>query len=61
MIVPTLRVGMPQGMLRVPALEWEAERHGLHPLLRVGTISGPVGARLAREGRDSVSGQSIEP
>jgi len=29
-IVPTLRVGMPQGTLRVPALEWDAERPGLH-------------------------------
>ncbi|PNA06452.1 hypothetical protein C1X30_02195 [Pseudomonas sp. FW305-BF6] len=30
LIVPTLRVGMPQGTLRVPALEWDAERPGLH-------------------------------
>ncbi|APV41151.1 hypothetical protein PFAS1_17975 [Pseudomonas frederiksbergensis] len=30
MIVPTLRVGMPQGTLRVPALERDAERPGLH-------------------------------
>ncbi|PAM84666.1 hypothetical protein CES87_04245 [Pseudomonas sp. ERMR1:02] len=30
MIVPTLCVGMPQGTLRVPALERDAERPGLH-------------------------------
>ncbi|PMU07961.1 hypothetical protein C1Y11_24855, partial [Pseudomonas sp. FW305-20] len=30
LIVPTLRVGMPQGTLRVPALERDAERPGLH-------------------------------
>ncbi|PAM82065.1 hypothetical protein CES87_20800 [Pseudomonas sp. ERMR1:02] len=29
-IVPTLCVGMPQGTLRVPALERDAERPGLH-------------------------------
>ncbi|MBA4361547.1 MAG: hypothetical protein C0411_12595 [Pseudomonas sp.] len=29
-IVPTLCVGMPQGTLRVPAPEWDAERPGLH-------------------------------
>jgi hypothetical protein len=29
-IVPTLRVGMHQGTLRVPASDWEAERPGLH-------------------------------
>jgi hypothetical protein len=30
MIVPTLRVGMPQGTLRVPAPGRDAERPGLH-------------------------------
>ncbi|VVQ31350.1 hypothetical protein PS947_02387 [Pseudomonas fluorescens] len=30
MIVPTLRVGMHQGTLRVPASDWDAERPGLH-------------------------------
>ncbi|KAE9649134.1 hypothetical protein EJA71_03505 [Pseudomonas sp. PB106] len=30
MIVPTLCVGMPQGTLRVPACERDAERPGLH-------------------------------
>ncbi|APV37874.1 hypothetical protein PFAS1_00395 [Pseudomonas frederiksbergensis] len=30
MIVPTLCVGMPQGTLRVPVLERDAERPGLH-------------------------------
>ncbi|PAM84749.1 hypothetical protein CES87_04720 [Pseudomonas sp. ERMR1:02] len=30
LIVPTLRVGMPLGTLRVPALERDAERPGLH-------------------------------
>ncbi|PAU55799.1 hypothetical protein BZL43_17340 [Pseudomonas sp. PICF141] len=30
LIVPTLCVGMPQGTLRVPALERDAERPGLH-------------------------------
>ncbi len=30
LIVPTLRVGMPQGTLRVPVLESDAERPGLH-------------------------------
>ena len=29
-IVPTLRVGMPPGTLRVPPLEGDAERHGMH-------------------------------
>ncbi|APV38413.1 hypothetical protein PFAS1_03330 [Pseudomonas frederiksbergensis] len=30
MIVPTLCVGMPQGTLRVPTLERDAQRPGLH-------------------------------
>ncbi|EPA96976.1 hypothetical protein PG5_25520 [Pseudomonas sp. G5(2012)] len=30
MIVPTLRVGMPQRTLRVRLLIWDAERPGLH-------------------------------
>ncbi|KAE9641792.1 hypothetical protein EJA71_20255 [Pseudomonas sp. PB106] len=30
LIVPTLRVGMPLGTLRVPAREFDAERQGLH-------------------------------
>ncbi|RAI64537.1 hypothetical protein DOZ69_17820 [Pseudomonas fluorescens] len=30
LIVPTLCVGMPQGTLRVPTREFDAERQGLH-------------------------------
>ena len=47
MIVPTLRVGMPQWTLRVPAAR-DAERPGLHiPTQSVGTIGGEVSAALA--------------
>ncbi|APV38783.1 hypothetical protein PFAS1_05310 [Pseudomonas frederiksbergensis] len=40
LIVPTLRVGMPQGTLRVPALERDAERPGLHSHAERGNDQG---------------------
>ncbi|KAA0994706.1 hypothetical protein FQ192_11225 [Pseudomonas sp. ANT_J12] len=61
-IVPTLCVGTPQGTLRVPALERDAERPGLHSHAERGNDQRHktnVGAKLAREGnlRDAFAGK----
>ncbi len=57
MIVPMLRVGMPQGTLRVPAFEWDAERPGLHSHAERGNDQqNPVGASLLAIGRAAASG-----
>ncbi|TFA85089.1 hypothetical protein F638_2718 [Pseudomonas sp. LAIL14HWK12:I2] len=60
MIVPMLRVGMPEGTLCVPALEWDAERPGLHSHAERGNDQSAVLVGMARDFSPSATNEEVE-